>query len=75
MWYLYQFARGVEIEKIPNVPFDLKLWHKQLVWLMLKLKFMEPDTPELVAEKPLEEREYKYKYLYRYFREDRSIIR
>lgn len=42
---------------------------------MFKLKFAEPDTPEIVPEKPFEEREYKYKYLYRYFREDRSIIR
>lgn len=24
LWYLYQFARGVEIEKIPNVAFDNK---------------------------------------------------
>ncbi|KRX09969.1 hypothetical protein PPERSA_08370 [Pseudocohnilembus persalinus] len=71
MWFLYKWLGGVEIERVEKIEYDREQFHLTMLWLMLKLKFLQEETQ--IEEEPLPEYPIDYKQKLRHFNDDKNI--
>lgn len=73
MWYLYKFLNFVEPEKVEKIEYDRKQFHRQIQWLMLRLRFNQEELPD---EDPyFQEMPIDYKQKHRHFNPNKNIIK